>query len=385
MLLHPDGDGSLKKLGYYDQGKPEAASGVSLFCDASDGIRCGYIRGTGVSQLKITRPVALMNMFIASTGCKFSSMLQHFHESKEQDGVYGRIFFTWCRSIDELPIERATSFTNVPSYCHFAYAVATLFNYNFEFRHLRHKSDCTDVNIENFEVEQRLLDELQKQGITKPATYNISINEGDLYDNITTCNSVENIDNDISPFKLFDVLVRDWWKGSNTSEHHLQSMHRKVIEMLSKCIWSMKIIRIIFQLMSKDLKNIDQRQGDQLTTNFNSINDKFQTSIQSLVKEFVSTKCQHVQQNQYILTSTIYDIDVGYHWYLRKMLILDTLLTLKQLNEVVNSRIGNVVSHNKYVVFYLPEQMKKFEDLSSHDFFFRLFSNNVMVCAGSIR
>jgi hypothetical protein len=149
MLLHSDGDVALQKLGYYDQGKNETSAGVSLFCDASDGIFGGFLRGTGVSQLKINRPVALFNMFIASTGTKTAHMLQRFYETKEQDGVYGRVFFTWCPSINELPKAKTTSFTNVASFSHFAYAAAELFTNEFQFRYLAHKSDFVKKNTES--------------------------------------------------------------------------------------------------------------------------------------------------------------------------------------------------------------------------------------------
>lgn len=146
VLLHADGDVALNKLGYYDQGKNETSAGVSLFCDASDGIFGGFIRGTGVSQVKIDRPVALLNMLIASTGSKLAYMLQRFYDTKDQDGVYGRVFFTWCQSISELPKAKTISFTNVPSFSHFAYAAAQFFVNQFEFRHLANKSDIITTN-----------------------------------------------------------------------------------------------------------------------------------------------------------------------------------------------------------------------------------------------
>jgi hypothetical protein len=149
VLLHSDGDVALNKLGYYEQGKNETSAGVSLFCDASDGIRDGFIRGTGVSQIKINRPVALFNMFIASTGTKIAYMLQRFHETLVQDGVYGRVFFTWCPSICELPKAKSKCFTNVASFSHFACAVAHFFINQFQFRYSTHESDFMETNTES--------------------------------------------------------------------------------------------------------------------------------------------------------------------------------------------------------------------------------------------
>jgi hypothetical protein len=146
MLLHSDGDVALNKLGYYEQGKNETSAGISLFCDATDGIRGGFIRGTGVSRVKINRPVALFNMFIASTGTKIAYMLQKFHETLIQDGVYGRVFYTWCPSISELPQPKSTCFTNVASFSHFAYAVAYFFTNQFQFRHSADESDFVKTN-----------------------------------------------------------------------------------------------------------------------------------------------------------------------------------------------------------------------------------------------
>lgn len=147
-LLHSDGDVALSKLGYYEQGKNETSGGVSLFCDASDGIRGGFIRGTGVSQIKIDRPVALFNMFLASTGTKLASMLQRFHETRVQDGVFGRVFYTWCPSISELPKIKSKSFTNIPSFSHFSHSVAYFFSNQFQFRYMANISDVMNINSE---------------------------------------------------------------------------------------------------------------------------------------------------------------------------------------------------------------------------------------------
>ncbi|CAF1343592.1 unnamed protein product, partial [Didymodactylos carnosus] len=53
-------------------------------------------------------------------------------------GVYGRVFFTWCPSISELPKAKSKCFTNVASFSHLAYAVAYSFTNQFQFRHLNH-------------------------------------------------------------------------------------------------------------------------------------------------------------------------------------------------------------------------------------------------------
>ena len=154
MLLHADGDVALSKLGYYDQGRNETSAGVSLFCEASDEIFKGFIRGTGVSQLTIDRPVALLSMFVASTGTKIAHMLQRFHETKEQDGVFGRVFFAWCGSITELPSGKTTSFTNVASFSHFAFATAMFFTNQFQFCYSAHKTDFIKKNTEGNRLKQ---------------------------------------------------------------------------------------------------------------------------------------------------------------------------------------------------------------------------------------
>jgi hypothetical protein len=148
ILLHSDGDVALNQLGYYEQGKNETSGGVSLFCDASDGIRGGFIRGTGVSQIKMDRPIALFNMFIASTGTKIALMLQRFYDTRNQDGVFGRVFYTWCPSVDELPKIKSKCFTNIPSFSHFSHAVACFFVHQYQFRHTANASDIEEVNTE---------------------------------------------------------------------------------------------------------------------------------------------------------------------------------------------------------------------------------------------
>ncbi|CAF3428377.1 unnamed protein product [Rotaria sp. Silwood1] len=346
ILLHPDGDVALSKLGYYEQGKNETSGGISLFCDASDGIRGVYNRGTGISQIKIARPVALLNMYVASTGTKVAQMLQKFYEDKQQDGVYGRVFYTWCRSISDLPNNRTKSFINIPSYSHFSCAAALLFSNKFEFRYLLDKSDLVHSETDNSEFEDRLLEERQKQGVKTPSTYSVSMNEDDVctagistYDNET--------DQNMSSFKLHQTLQRDWWKASNTTEPHLKSIHRKVINMLPKCIWSIEIIRILFRLMSKNLNVIDQRQGDRCILKHACIDNKFQDSIKTSIEEFLSKECKRIEEKKWIMWSTNDDVIAGYYWYTRKMLVMDTLLTFKPLSYVIEKRLGKYTTEQK--------------------------------------
>jgi hypothetical protein len=149
ILLHSDGDVALNKLGYYEQGKNETSAGISLFCEASDGIRGGFIRATGVSQIKMNREIALFSMFVASTGSKMAYTLQRFHESRTQDGVCGRVFYTWCSSVPELPETKSKSFTNIASFAHFAISAAYLFVNQFQFRYSAAKSDFEENIIQS--------------------------------------------------------------------------------------------------------------------------------------------------------------------------------------------------------------------------------------------
>lgn len=183
------------------------------------------------------------------------------------------------------------------------------------------------------------MEEREKQNVTTPLTYSFVF---DHHDTQTSVSGSDNNDNEkqISSFKLLNTLVDDWWKSSNTSEHHLKSIRRKVINMLSKCIWSMKVIRVIFRLLGKNLVHIDQKQGDRSTSNLTRINTTFQQSIQTSIKNYLSTECQQIQECKWIMWSNNDDILVGYHWYLRKMLVVETLLTLKPLPDIIAQRIG---------------------------------------------
>lgn len=149
MLLHADGDVALHKLGNYEQGRSKTSGGVSLFCDASDGMYGGFMRETGVSQLKINRPVALFSMFIGKDRKKLASMIQRYYETKEQDGVYGRVFFTWCPNVLDLPRAKTQSYTNIASLLHFTYATASLFQNKYEFRYLANNSDFHNEHKES--------------------------------------------------------------------------------------------------------------------------------------------------------------------------------------------------------------------------------------------
>ncbi|UJR24352.1 hypothetical protein I4U23_005729 [Adineta vaga] len=365
ILLHSDGDVALGKLGYYEQGKNETSDGVSLFCDASDGIRGGFIRGTGVSQIKINRPVALFNMFVASTGTKLTSMLQRFHETRIQDGVFARVFFTWCQSINELPKIKSKSFTHIPSFSHFAHSVAYFFNNQFQFRYMANKSDVSEINSECIDYEERLLEELKKQNVTTPATYAASltssdVREDDYYDS-------QNHKRDTSSFKLLASLINDWCKSSNSSEKHLKSIYRKVVNMLSKCIWSMKVIRIIFRLMSKNLKYIDQKQGDRSASNLVSIHVSFQHAMERTINNFLLAECQRIDHSKWIIWSDTNDVTVGFTWYQRKMLVVENLLTLQPLKDVINERLGKKTTEKNQTDYKLDKAKTKIMNFSVPD------------------
>jgi hypothetical protein len=358
MLLHADGDVSLTKLGYYEQGRNETAAGVSLFCDASDGLRKGFIRGTGISQLTIDRPVALLSMFVASTGTKLAHMLQRFHETKEQDGVFGRVFFTWCRTVVELPLGKIMSFTNVASFSHFACATAMFFENQFEFRHSADGTDFSDrvsestyfeCESENFSTsnvlfcigihqEERLLKEMAKQQVTTAATYSVASNARSAPS--AGVRSSNDTGENMSSFKLIQILLDDWWKASNSAEHHIKPIRRKVVQMLSKAIWSMKTIRMMFQLMGENLNSIDQQQGDRTTSTCINIDSKFQSAIQSTIEKYLRRECELTGPRKYNMWSTTTDVLHGYQWYLRKMLVMETLLTLRTLPEIIAERNG---------------------------------------------
>lgn len=183
------------------------------------------------------------------------------------------------------------------------------------------------------------MQELEKQNVTTPATYAVTLNKND----IRSCSNAgdQGDDNEeMSSFKLYITLLTDWWKSSNISEKHLKSVLRKVINMLSKCIWSMKVIRIIFRLMSKNLMTIDQKQGDRSISSSVSIDLSFQQAMETSIKNYLLSECEKSEESKWIIRSNNDDITVGYTWYLRKMLIIENLLTLKPMADVIAERLG---------------------------------------------
>ena len=182
------------------------------------------------------------------------------------------------------------------------------------------------------------MEEREKQNITTPATYAVSLTNNDIRKD--DYNDSQNDNNDTSSFKLLTSLINDWWKSSNSSEKHLKSIYRKVVNMLSKCIWSMKVIRIIFRLMSNNLKYIDQKQGDRSTSNLASIDASFQHAMERSIRNFLLAECQRIDDSKWIIWSNTNDVTVGFTWYQRKMLVVENLLTLQPLNDVVNERLG---------------------------------------------
>jgi hypothetical protein len=181
--------------------------------------------------------------------------------------------------------------------------------------------------------------ERERQNVKSPATYSTALNENDIR-NKENANDHADSDEQLSSFNLFKNLMSDWWLSSNSAEYHLKAIRRKVITMFSKCIWTMKIIRIVFRLMSNNLLHIDQQQGDRSAAHPNCISKEFQAAVQISINNFLLTNCEMVEKSKWILWSSTDDIVVGYNWYTRKMLIAETLLTLKALPYMVDERIG---------------------------------------------
>lgn len=102
----------------------------------------------------------------------------------------------------------------------------------------------------------------------------------------------------------------------------------------------MKIVRIIFRLMGDNLVTIDQQQGDRMTSACVRIDPAFQRALQSSIDDYLSHECQRIGPAQCIMWSTTNDVLVGYQWYSRKMLVVETLLTLKSLPDVIADRTG---------------------------------------------
>lgn len=186
--------------------------------------------------------------------------------------------------------------------------------------------------------ESRLIDELEKKNITTGPTYPTALNHLDIrntdFDNIDDC------ENDVSAFKLLKILLSDWWKSSNTTEHHLKSIRRKVVHMLPKSICSIKIIRIAFRLMTHHIDKIDQRQGELTTSNSICIDPAFQYAMQESIKQFLASECEQKGNSTWLIWSKKDDVLAGYSWYSRKMLVVETLLTLMPLQDVVIERTG---------------------------------------------
>lgn len=121
----------------------------------------------------------------------------------------------------------------------------------------------------------------------------------------------------------------------------------------------MKIVRIIFRLMGENLNSINQQQGDRTTSNSTCIDMKFQHAIQTSINNYLSIECQETGHQHYIMWSNNNDIVVGYNWYSRKMLVVETLLTLKLVSDVITERIG-IKSAEKYVLFLIMNYIEYF-------------------------
>ena len=125
----------------------------------------------------------------------------------------------------------------------------------------------------DMEFETRLMEEREKQGVQSPLSYQISMAQGDIQQNGAT--NVDDSFGNISSYKLLQILLNDSWKASNSAEHHLKSIRRKIVNMLPKCIWSIKVIRLLFRVMGEKLDTIDQKQGDRSISNAICVDHRF--------------------------------------------------------------------------------------------------------------
>ena len=155
------------------------------------------------------------------------------------------------------------------------------------------------------------MQERERQNVSTPVTYSVALNDNDI--RINKIVDKEDNDEQTSCFKLLQTLLEDWWKSSNSAEHHLKPIRRKVAQMLSKCIWSMKIIRLIFQLLGDNLNKIDQKQGDRTVNNFTCIDAVFQYGIQTSIESFLSDQCHQIDNTKYAMWSDKNDIIIGYN------------------------------------------------------------------------
>lgn len=188
------------------------------------------------------------------------------------------------------------------------------------------------------EFETRLMEEREKQGVQSPLSYQISMAQGDIQQNGAT--NVDDSFGNISSYKLLQILLNDSWKASNSAEHHLKSIRRKIVNMLPKCIWSIKVIRLLFRVMGEKLDTIDQKQGDRSISNAICVDHRFTDAIKAAIESHLHAECQKIESNQWIMWANNEDILAGYSWYTRKILTTESLLTLKPLTNVIKARCG---------------------------------------------
>ncbi len=143
MLINPDGDNALKLLSYYEPNTVNGAPGVSWFCNAYDGIEPGTNRVTGVesSSNERDRP-SKMSIYVASTGKKLSIPIMKMVEETSNDGVHGRVWYTYNNTVRRLPDILIQKQVSLPNFSHIALGCHSFFqNRIIEFRYGLYRSD----------------------------------------------------------------------------------------------------------------------------------------------------------------------------------------------------------------------------------------------------
>ncbi|CAF2843321.1 unnamed protein product [Rotaria sp. Silwood2] len=347
MVVNPDGDSALKNFSYYEPNTNGSAQGVSCFCNSFDGIEPGSGRVTGVelSMNDRVRPSKL-TMYIASTGRKLAIPLMKMANEGGNDGIYGRVWYTYTNTVYELPDVLIEKQVSLPNLTHIAIACHQLFqSRTIEFRYGLFRSDLDDRA--RSEVSVHMKNARKKQKVHLPEFHTISIDQYDVLQQSPPANNNDSSDQLLSAFQLATTCINEIWVESFTLEKHVGEMWRKIPYHLPKAIATFKVVRLLFQIMGEQMLFYLNSQEGSRSYPSKLIPDTFSNKLNQVINDFFEeyTRTIEIENKKIkIILLTPNDVEVGYSWCRWKLETIATLFSTNKIQHIVDTRLGKTTT-----------------------------------------
>jgi hypothetical protein len=208
----------------------------------------------------------------------------------------------------------------------------------------------------------------QRQHVELPEFHGIQMNENDVVEETASVRSgcSEDERRFLSAHALANHYTDAIWKESFTLDKHVGQMWRKISYHLPKAICTLKILRLLFKLMGDQLLlHIDSKDGNR-SYHSNNFPDTFVDKMNDALNTFFDSNTRTIEianKKKTVLLLTPEDVEIGFHWTRWKLQTIHILFSTKEIQAIVNARLGKpAMLHSS-----LPKYV-----LSAQSFFMRL-------------